>query len=124
VPNTPHLNVVAIPTTGTSRQRYPDIVSVRGTELRLIEVEVRLADHVAADIIERFGEMRHALTDPAVFRQWREAVQRECGVAIPGEVTIVCELVTCQPIRETAQERVDELSAADITVGSAPDFVP
>lgn len=97
IPNTPHLGAVPIPTAqGGSRQRYPDIVACRGDCLAIIEVEITVNSRVARDIVERFGEMREALSDPERYSIWRAAVLRSSSVSLPEQPRVVCQLVICR----------------------------
>lgn len=99
IPNTAHVGVVPIPTPeGVSRQRYPDIVCMKGEITRLVEVEMRLNENVARDILLRFTEMNAALRRPERWELWRTQVARECGVKMPERFVPRFDLILCSAV--------------------------
>lgn len=84
VPNTAHLGVIPIPSSGPrSRQRYPDIVAVRGGVTRLIEIEPRLTRAVLSDIAGRFDDHVDALTTSSVWTTWCESIDKRNAFLMP-----------------------------------------
>jgi hypothetical protein len=120
VPNTPHLNVVPIPTAGTSsKQRYPDILAFRDHTIRLVEVEIKLSYDVAIDILTRFQEMASALASPDIFSSWRMKLFGDTGYLLPEDFHAEYELIVCTPLRPSAQQLIDTLRDASINVREA-----
>lgn len=123
IPNTPHLNVVPIPTAhGVSKQRYPDILAYRGAVTKLVEVEITLNDFVAHDIETRFGEMVGALNNPEVWKLWREKIRNDTGHTLPDIFTPQCDLVICKKLKTADSPLVEALSRASINVSSAEQY--
>lgn len=117
IPNAPHVGVVPIPIQGGSaKQRYPDILSFRDHILRLTEVEMGLTDDVADNIIDRFGEQRTALLNPATWTAWRARVESLTGFIIPQDCEVTCELVVCNPIGARYLSCVPRLCSLAIAV--------
>lgn len=120
VPNTPHVGVVPIPTTGAGRQRYTDIVATRGAVVRLIEVELSLSDAVAEDIAERLSEQRAALRAPATWVEWSARVTAATGGVLPTVPIIECELIVVNKPRRLSLGAKQLLAQAEVLLGSPP----
>lgn len=93
VPNTPHVGVIPIPTSGIARQRYTDIVASKGSTIRLVEVEVSLNEGIAEDIATRLSEQRSALQRPTTWQEWSARVTASTGTSLPIKPDIECLLV-------------------------------
>lgn len=123
VPNTPHLGVVPISTPfGASAQRYPDVVATNGAVVSIVEIELRLTPAVASDIVQRFKEMREALTDLGAWSSWRSQVHRVCRVELPIKFLPICTLVLCHPIPTGALNLCNLLLSSNIAVKHWTDF--
>lgn len=123
IPNTPHLNVVPIPTAqGVSKQRYPDILAYRDTITKLVEVEITLNEFVAQDIETRFGEMVRALKTPEVWKLWREKIRNDTGHDLPDVFIPQCDLVLCRKLKFTDAPLIEALRRASISVSSAEQY--
>lgn len=117
IPNTPHLKAVPIPIIkGSSKQRYPDIVAIRGNNLLLVEVELTLTDNIAQDIMTRFLEMRTALGNTDIWKSWRQHVNDTCGVSIPQVVVLKCVLYICSSLSEKHRYNLELLKNMSIDV--------
>lgn len=123
IPNTPHLDVVPIPTAhGASKQRYPDILAYRDAITKLVEVEISLNEFVAENIIMRFAEMTEALNMPEVWTPWREKVHRDTGHVLPDIFIPQCDLIICRKLKATDDPLVNLLRQASINVNSADQY--
>lgn len=123
IPNTPHLNVVPIPTAhGVSKQRYPDILAYRDATTKLLEVEITLNAFVAQDIETRFREMVEALSEPHAWRLWRDKIRRDTGHTLPEIFIPQCDLVLCKKLTAAHAPFVEALKRAGINVSSAEQY--
>jgi len=124
IPNTPHLSVIPIPIKlGSSKQRYPDILAVKGSILRLIEVEISFTAAVTENIITRFSEMKQSLADKGLYGQWKAAVKSRTGITLPSDFTVYCELVICKGSINKQPLLVAQLSHYNITVESSEKYL-
>lgn len=108
IPNTPHIGVVPIPTSsGSSSQRYPDIVAYKDDEVRFVEVEIKLNAQVAKQLIERFDDYTGYLSKENNWALWKQQVFQYTGHMLPNGFCPVCDLVICSPV--STQEALLEL---------------
>ncbi len=120
VPNTAHTGVVPIPTAaGSGRQRYPDLLAIRGDVTLLVEVEPALLTSVAEHTVERFGEQVAALRDHEVWCTWREHVETIHSVTMPLRFTPRTVLVVCSPVSRVQRRHVATLEALGVEVCDA-----
>ena len=119
VPNTPHVGVIPIPTSGIARQRYTDIVAVRGSTIRLVEVEISLNERVAEDIAARLSEQRSALQRPATWLEWSSRVRASTGAALPTTPEFECSLVVIKSFRGSSVRAEQLLRDAEVRVQTA-----
>jgi hypothetical protein len=125
IPNTSHDGVIPIPTPyGTSHQRYPDIVACKDNITRLVEVEMRLDEAVAAGIYTRFGEMVLALQDGNAWVRWRNHVHNATGHWLPEIFTPRCDLVICGSLNFQHQPMIRVLLSSSIYVSAADKYSP
>lgn len=96
IPNTPHINVVPIPSVkGISQQRYPDILAYRNGETLLVEVEISLSKGVALDIIDRFNDQIKYLSIRENWKSWSEHVTEQTVYKLPDSFSSKCLLILC-----------------------------
>lgn len=123
VPNTPHLGVIPIPTDGVAKQRYPDIAAIKGSTLKLIEVEITVNDSVAEDIAGRLSQQRIALQRPNTWREWSSRVAASGGYKLPDETPVIeCELVVIRPPFAVEESVESRLRAAAVVLRSLREF--
>jgi hypothetical protein len=115
IPNTPHTRVVPVQIAGSCKQHYPDVLAVKGDRTRIVEVEVQLSTDVGAKIIERFAEIRQALTRPAAWASFRAHVADTTGRPLPTHFKPEWELVICKKSRN-CDDLVRVLKAEGIDV--------
>lgn len=124
IPNTPHVNVVPISTpSGSSNQRYPDIVAFRQDDTKLIEVEIRLNRQVTNDLVIRFKDMIDALKDDSAWQLWRHHIYKTTGYHLPKRFRPHCDLVICQPIPTSTRWLAEELKSQNISVFFVADYI-
>jgi len=125
VPNTPHIGVVPIPIEGgSSNQRYPDVLAVKGDVLRLTEVEVKISDDVVNKTIERFAEQQTSLRDVQTWQSWSARIQSLTGIELPAACQLYCELVVCNDLRPNNNAHVSRVTAAGIRVFDTQNYEP
>jgi len=122
VPNTPHVGVIPIPTDGLAKQRYTDVVAVKGSILKLIEVEIALNEKVAEDIAARLSEQRLALRRPNTWREWSSRVAASTGARLPTSPTIECELVVIRSTANVEACALMHLKEADVVLRSSREY--
>jgi hypothetical protein len=123
VPNTPHVGVIPIPTTGPARQRYTDIAALKGSALRLIEVEISLTEKVAEDISFRLSEQRAALSRRATWLEWSSRLTASTGQLMPHRPIIECELCVIRPITKIAPRILKFLDDSRIVLRQVDDLM-
>ena len=117
IPNTAHIGVVPIPTAhGSSKQRYPDIVALKGNRLLIVEVEISLNEYVYEDITLRFSEMNYSLSNEDLFLNWRWLVSHNCGTDIPLDVNIENQLIIIKPLKTDSFQYKELLENNNIKV--------
>jgi hypothetical protein len=121
IPNTPHVSVIAIPIGGSSKQCYPDILAFADNITKLVEVEIRLTQVIAAKITAKFAEILSALSPG--WKTFRGHVKLVNGVSLPESFCPSCELIICGSGKSSHQELVGELNMAGISVKFWQDFV-
>ena len=123
IPNTPHFNVIPITTkSGSSKQRYPDIVAFKGDYTRFIEVEITLNEKVADDILERFSEFISSLKSNEYWRIWRNHVLNRTGKSLPPIFNPICDLVICHELSDISDNTIERLHKSGIIVSSLSTF--
>lgn len=117
IPNSPHINVVPIPTrTNHSKQRYPDVVAVRGEVTKLIEVEPRLTLSVAKNIALRFRESGDALSDTKLWNSWVSQVQSLTKISMPKSFESSFDLILCHDLKPYHEVAASYLRLLNISV--------
>lgn len=124
IPNSAHEGVVPIPTLkGSTKQRYPDILSCRKNILRLTEVEISLSASIAKKAIERFSDMSGSLSSKDSYLAWSQRVLGLTGKQLPVEPNIICELVVCTKLEPTFFPMVAELKTHGVSTIDKANFI-
>ncbi|WP_419210338.1 hypothetical protein ABRP32_01085 [Providencia manganoxydans] len=117
IPNCPHVRVIPIPTShGVSKQRYPDILALKGNRILLVEVEISLTNSVAKDISLRFYEMQKSLKNTRIYQAWSRAIEISSNIIMPVAPDIEMRLKLVNGLNVESSPLLEILNEQNITI--------
>ena len=123
IPNTPHINVIPIPTSSvSSSQRYPDIVAYKGDQTLFVEVEIKLNSDVKDLMIERFQDYINALKEKRTWDLWRDQLNTLASCNLPSDFNPIALLIICNNISDDNATLIDDLRQHKILCFTASTF--